>query len=408
LPVSTDVDVVIVGAGPAGLACASALAGSKLQLLERQARHGGRIQTIELARQRVDMGACFAFDASVVPAGSAVETGRMVQERSVLCVRAGDQTTAAATPRGCLVRMGIDGDTLAKIDAVARRAVDATTLVGTRAYSLLDALLHQVHPGELRDYAPQHQRDGLFTWYPDHWELGNATLTDALLERSGADLRLGTEVTRVADLGDHVEVEFRSAGVAGRLSARTAVIATTADVAASLAEWPALPLRRFLAATRYAGYLVVALAGPAWPALAEFRCMVPLGGSPALVVQQRTYQRDRAALLSYYRGDQLAQFGACPDAELAGMCRSHLCALGIDAAALEALSEYAVARWASAGTILSGGYLQARASAATFGSANIFLAGDYACGESGVGYGIADAIRSGLHAARQVQALLAR
>lgn len=408
MPPSTDVDVVVVGAGPAGLACAAALVGSKVCLLEREVRHGGRIRTIDLARQHVDLGACFAFDPAVLPPGLVADTGRMVQERGAVCVRHRGQTTASATPRGCLAKMGLEGHTLVAVDSVARLEADATTLLGTPAYALLDALLHQVHPGELRDYAPAHQRDGLFSWYPDHWERGNGALTDALLARSGADLKLGAEVSRVADRGDHVEVDYRSDGVAGRLRARAAVIATTADVAATLVDWPEPALRRLLAATRYAGFLVVALAGPATPALAAFRCLVPLDGPPAMVVQQRTHGRDRAVLLSYYRGDDLAAFGAVSAEELAATCRSHLATAGVEAAALAALGDCAVQRWPSAGTILSSEFLQARAAASTRGGERIWMAGDYTCDDGGAGYGVADAVRSGLHAARQVQALLGR
>ena len=51
---------------------------------------------------------------------------------------------------------------------------------------------------------------------------------------------------------------------------------------------------------------------------------------------------------------------------------------------------------------------QARAASNTPGGERIWMAGDYTCGDGGAGYGVADAVRAGLHAARKVQALLGR
>lgn len=402
-----DVDVVVVGAGPAGLACAYMLAGKRVLLLEREARHGGRIQTIDLAQQRVDMGACFAFDPVIIPSGLAVDAGRLVEERGVLSLCSGGQTWSSETPRGCLVRMGVDAATLEKVDSVARLSRDAASMRGSHAYELLDALTHQVHPAELADYDRRHQRDGLLTWYPDHWESGNGVLTDTLLAASGADIELSAEVTRVIEGRERVEVEYQCAGASRRIIGRAAVIATTADVAASLVDWREPRLRHFLATTRYAGFLVVALAGPVSSGLREFRSMVPLSGTPALVVQQRNHDRDRAVLLSFFRGDAFAQLASRGDEELVTATRAALGALGVDAAALDALGESAVRRWGRGGTILSSNYLDARTAIVSLGSNAIVLAGDYTTGAEDAGYGVAPAVRSGIRAARRVEALLA-
>ncbi|HET9820492.1 MAG TPA: FAD-dependent oxidoreductase [Burkholderiaceae bacterium] len=405
---SADVDVVIVGAGPAGLACAADLAGLKVLLLEREERHGGRVRTIDLARQRVDMGACFAFDPSIAPARLTVPTGSLVQERADMAVWGAGKAHQGATPLGCLLRMGIDETTRHRIESVARQSSQAASMRGTLAHSLLDALLHQVHPGNLDDYDARHHRDGLFTWYPDHWEHGNGTLTDSLLAGSGAELQLGAMVTAIAKRGDRVDVDYRIGEGTGKVSCRSAVVATTAPVAASIVDWPDPRMRRFLAATRYASYLVVALGGAATRALPRFRSLVPLDGSPALVVQQRSLARDRAVLLCYYRGADCEMLASRSDAELTELSLQRLAALGIAKTALDALTESAVQRWEHAGTILSSEYRGCRSDLAERGTESIFIAGDYACQDPGAGYGLADAMRSGIHAAQRVRAMLAR
>lgn len=403
-----DFDAIVVGAGPAGLACAHALAGHQVLLLDREARHGGRIRTIDLGHQRVDMGACFAFDREAMPPGLVVDAGRRIEERQNMAVHDGQRAHMAATPMGCLVRMRIDATSLAQVDAVARLTVEADSLRGSRAHALLDALLHQVHPGDLLDYAPRHQRDGLFSWYPDHWEHGNGCLADALLKASGAEFLPQAEATEVIDRGDHVEVGFTHAGQAKRLRARAAVLATTADVASRLTDWQDPRARQLFDATHYASYLVVAMAGPAAPTLASFRSLVPLDGSPALVVQQRSIERRQAVLLSYFRGTDSAHLAEKTDTELVELCRSRFAQMGIEASAVAALADCAVQRWSQGGTVLSQDQLRSRAALAERQVGALFIAGDYACGADGAGYGVTDAVRSGIRAAKDLRAFLAQ
>lgn len=402
------VDVIVIGAGVSGLACAAALAGKNVLLLERERRHGGRVRTVDLGGQRVDLGACLAFDPTLLPAGWAVDGGRLVPERAMMALGDAQRLVAAATPRGGLVRLGVDAATLDAIDAVARLSADAAVIQTPLARAWLDALLHQVHPGRLQDYALRHQRDGLLTWHPDHWEGGNGALADALLARSGARLMTDAVVTRVTARERHVDVDLVQAGASLRLASRAVVLATTADVAASLFDWPDPATRAFLAATRYAGYLVVALAGRATPQLADFRSLVRLAGSPALVVQQRSSGRDRAVLLCCHCGRDFDDKVSRPDADLIQDCRARLAAWGLDAAALNALDEAAVQRWPQGGTVLSDAYLSARARLAGADGAAVVLAGDYAVGPDHAGYGLGDALRSGLRAADRVRALLDR
>lgn len=401
-----EVDVVIIGAGPAGLACASELPGLKVLVLERASGYGGRIQTIDLAAQRVDMGACFAVDPGVVPRGLAVHPGRRVPERSVTAVCDSGGIHFGATPLDCLTACAIDSETWRQIDHFARSDSDAGALRGSRAYQLLNAQLHQVHPGELAEYDIGHQRDGLYTWYPDHWEQGNQVLTDSLLKQCEAELRLNAEVRQIFERAEGIEVTFRSDEEPGRVRCRAVVIATTADVASSLLEHPEPQLRQWLSCIRYGSYTVVALAGAASPALAEFRSLIPADGSPAVVMQQRSFERDRAVLLCYYCSSDFTALESKTDTELVNMSKRQLAAMGIPVAALDPLYESAVRRWKNAATILSSDYRQGRDFAGKTGSRAVFLAGDYTCREPAVGYGMADAVASGIETAQQVRMAL--
>jgi phytoene dehydrogenase-like protein len=403
---TSQADVVVVGAGPAGLACANALSGLDVLVLEREPHHGGRIRTIALAGQAVDLGACFAFDSSLAPTQPATICGRLVRERAAIGMCDSGAMHFADTPLNGLKAMNLDDETRRRIEHFSRTAADAGAARGTRAYALLNALLHQIHPGELADYDAGHQRDGLYTWYPDHWESGNRALVDALLERSGAQLRCDARVCEISGLRGGVEVRYRSQGDDQRVACRAAVVATTADMAATLLPRAATRVRDLLDATRYAGYIVVALAGAASPALASFRSLVPAHQSPAVVMQQRSPDRGAATLLCYYCGPDADALAGATDADLVVLTRAKLSALGIEDKALAPLGASAVARWPLAATILSARYRHSRGRARAPTQDAVFLAGDYACADPGVGYGIADAVASGIDAARELRAYL--
>jgi protoporphyrinogen oxidase len=403
---TAQVDVVIVGAGPAGLACAHALPDLNVLVLEREPRHGGRIRTIDLAGQAVDLGACFAFEAGLAPPRTAIVAGRLIRERAAMGICDNGVIHFADTPLDGLKGLNLDDETQRRIDQFSRPGIDVGVARGTRAYAMLNALLHQIHPGELANYDAGHQRDGLYTWYPDHWENGNRTLVDVLLEQSRAQLRCDARVCEIGGQRGRVEVAYRNAGNTLRIACRAAVIATTADVAATLLPLAEAKVKDLLDATRYAGYIVVALAGRASPALAPFRSLVPAGQSLAVIMQQRSPDRDLATLLCYYCGTDVDALASATDAELIAITRRKLAALGIAGQALEPLSETAVARWPHAATILSTRYQLSRGHTPGPAQDAVFLAGDYACAVPGVGYGIADAVASGIDAAREVRALL--
>jgi hypothetical protein len=82
--------------------------------------------------------------------------------------------------------------------------------------------------------------------------------------------------------------------------------------------------------------------------------------------------------------------------------------MGIVASALDALADRAVQRWPRGGTILSQDQLRSRAALTERRSGSIFIAGDYACGADGAGYGVTDAVRSGVRAAMDLRAFLAQ
>jgi monoamine oxidase len=365
------------------------------------------VLTLDLAGQRVDVGACFAFDPSSIPQGLAVDAGRFVPERNELGICRSGTIHFGATPLDCVQGMRLDRETWREIHGFACSNADAV-LRGTDTYALMSSLMHQIHPGRLVEYDSSHQRDGLYTWYPDHWEHGNQALVEALLSRGPTRLLLNAEVQEVTESADAVELSYSTAGEVQRVECSAAVIAVTADAARSLLPSADLRCRRLLNATRYAGYIVVALAGVKAAHVREFRCLVPVDRSLAAVIQQRTADRASAVLLCYYCGPGLQELAASGDEELIALTRRELFALGIDKDALSFGVAPAVKRWPVAATILSPEYLACGSDSWERMSDRIYLAGDYVSIGRGTGYGLADAIASGTAAARRVREVINR
>ena len=150
---------------------------------------------------------------------------------------------------------------------------------------------------------------------------------DALLRQGDARLLLNAEVGEVREDADEVELRYRVAGAEERRRCSAAVIAVTADVVGSLLPANDLRCRRLLDATRYASYIVVAVAGIETAHMKEFRCIVAANGS-LVVVQQRTADRRFAVLLCYHCGPRLHELAASTGEALVALTWRELSAFG--------------------------------------------------------------------------------
>src|SRR5699024_1539638 len=88
---------------------------------------------------------------------------------------------------------------------------------------------------------------------------GPSTLTGTLAAALGDRVQTGAAVQEVVTAGDHVEVRFRRDGVDRTVTARTAVLATTADVTHRIAVDLPGDVRDALARVRYGPQVSTAL-----------------------------------------------------------------------------------------------------------------------------------------------------
>jgi len=394
-----DHDVVIIGAGPAGLAAAASLRDCRVLVLEREPAPGGRVATMELAGLCVDLGACFAFRPTLLPEAAWNDRPDLVEERAPIEALVGARLARAELGIGCVEELAPDElSTARRLQAASDASID-------RAGPLLRSLFALIHPGDMTRYAPVRQRDALAPWYPDHWESGNGLLIERLAAYSGAEVRCGAIAREVLQGEDRVEVRWDRGGVEERCSAEAVIVATPADAALALLGGALAPDQRaFLSRVSYGRYTVAAFVFADAEAIPDFRFRVTPDGPLSFVMQQRSADRRKSALLCYFNEDASGRLDGLSDEGVVTKARHALIEAGVIDAAGLARAEVALRRWRIAGTILTSEFLDAARRVSPRVGARVVLAGDYISGTEGWGYGLDDAVASGERAAAAVRA----
>lgn len=236
-----DTDIVIIGAGAAGVGAASRLAGQGLSvaILEALPRIGGRAWTQEVAGLPLDMGCEWLHSADRNPwTGIAEELGFEVRRRPSnwdsqyrdLGFSPPDRAAASAAFERWTARCH------AAPPPASDRASDLLDPADARWTPYVQALSGYISGDELErisvaDYAAY---DAAAT--DNNWRVpkGYGTLVAARLP-AGADLRLGVAVTALRLEGRGVAVETAK----GTLWARAAIVTVASDVLAGEAiRWP--------------------------------------------------------------------------------------------------------------------------------------------------------------------------
>lgn len=277
-------DVVVIGAGLAGLSAAWQLRGRDVVVLEAENRVGGRLYSLPRPPYWLNLGAG-VFSASPSPVRALIdELGLQTVEipGSTTAVGYAEKVVASGpletyplrlpiAPRGrvSLMRAGAKirvavarYHRLARArpgeeptEAVARVAAfegdrsfseflgplhpDAESLLRATAANRIGAELETISAnGALGSFA--YQWSGKQSLLNHNLRGGSALLPEAMARELGAAVVTGAEVTAVSAQPDHVAVTYRVGANPMTVRARAAVIATPADVTRQLvAELPA-------------------------------------------------------------------------------------------------------------------------------------------------------------------------
>lgn len=294
-------DVIVVGAGLAGLSAAQELSGRKVLVLEADERIGGRVQTVHQGPYWLNLGAHILSDAGTPARQLAADqglqlltpTGRILgvgmRGRVVQANRPEElplRLQLSAGSRLALIRAGIR---LRRAHARVRRAdaggrlysadptaldhlsVDAN-LDGMSFRDFLGCLPADVESifrvaanragGELDDMSAHFAIGGLFSTFshPRPSVVGGTEhLVEGLAASIHGTIRVGARVTSVREEAERIHVEYVANGQSESVEAAACVITAPAPIANNIAfglpDWK----RQALASVHYSPYVVAGI-----------------------------------------------------------------------------------------------------------------------------------------------------
>ena len=391
-------DVIIVGAGLAGLSAAHALRDKAVLVLEREEQPGGRVLSRAAHGVHYDLGAVFAFDPAGSPLPLEMPPALRESERIGLCLDG--VTHWAGSVSACVGQLGLDASEREALAEFADGRRDAASLPARLAQAL-GAFFRVIHPGTLTEALPERQRDALIRFSTAHHAAGNGTLVDALAEPLGTRLRLGAEVLGIEEKYGSVEVRVRAGERVEVLAARAVICATPGPAAARLVTSMTNDrCRVFLENLRWGGGTVVAV-GLRDADLPDFSYLVTPGRRFDTVLLHRGRNGEPDVLYAYYVGNP-------PPSPTLSETLAELRALKLGAFRPDQVVFSEIRRWEAIGPLISPASYGRFDECETRACERVFLAGDYTFVEPGqvLPYGMQQALASGAATAARVERYL--
>ncbi|ONF73802.1 flavin monoamine oxidase family protein [Amycolatopsis keratiniphila] len=293
--IELETEVVVIGAGMAGLMAATALSDRDVVVLEATDRAGGRVESVRQGDYWINLGT--QFTEGTGPLIEALERhqvamGTLAGKKVALALHGKQVDTS--NPFGLMFRSRMTFLDRLGLAAVGARILAAAPFLqmnpGNRLAKRVRAKLDALSASYvLRGIGSEVARDMVRSW-SGQWmgcepeetaatqfvfsmgilltdpakvpnfslpEGGNQTLTDVLATDLGDRLRLNSPVTSVEWTEDGVVVDYADENGPARIRARRAIVAVPSDVAVKL--MPGLPpeYRSAFDDIRYGRYVVV-------------------------------------------------------------------------------------------------------------------------------------------------------
>lgn len=394
-------DVVVVGAGLSGLMAADVLHDLDVLLLETEQRPGGRVLTREQRHVVYDMGAVFACDfrgLSFTPRDS-----RIIDESRRVGMYWKGELRVAEDPRALLDELEFtSSERVAVRDFLDKPESNAAELPGA-AYQALNALFQLIHPGDIGDYIPARQRDGLVHYDARRYSQGNAVVVDGFHERLGERLRLGADVISVEESDTFVRVCYRHEGREREAFARAVIVATPAPVARRILAKPGADAARFLDSVRYGAGSVVVLGLSEPPAVDAAYVVTPDLPCGTILIQRG--EAVATTLIVYYVGEPAVRLNEQAPELIARETLAFARRAGVTPCGDEGLVFFDVRHWPMVGPVISEAAYGAHGGNPPRPSAHVFLAGDYThvAAADPFPYGMSAALQAGRRAAYEAR-----
>lgn len=399
-------DTVIIGAGLAGLSAAYELNGYETIILESTDRVGGRVFTKSSHGVSYELGAIFAFNKNIIPFD--IKTGQYIKEEGPIGIGMQRKIHYGETVFDCIE--GMCGEEKIRQLLIEFLKDDRADLSGFTddLHDLLNAFFRLIHSGLIDDYIPQRRKDALERFDAGHYANGNGSLVNEFLRFIRSSIRLHVQVVSVEQMEGGVMVTFEEGDILRELSARTAIVTTSAPVTARILKNTNERCRLFLNSLRYGNGASVVL-GLHNVSLEDFTYLVLTDSTINTVIKQKTLD-DRVIVLTVYSiGDNAIPTRDGTRDEALVRTVETLSGIGIGPLSLSNIVFFDSKYWDYVGPFITEESYGSWNEESVRPSERIFLSGDYTFfrPREAMPYGMSAAILSGKEAARKVITFLA-
>jgi len=400
-------EVVIVGAGLAGLYAAYALKDRDIIVLEREYNAGGRVLTREKMGVNYEIGAIFAFEPTCLPTGITLPS--LIEESGLIGVCSEGRTWFGKSVVDCLEEYDSRNNEIEEIIAFVNGGACDVSNLSPQSYKLLNSFFQLVHPGEIDEYIPQRRFDAFQVFEMGHYETGNVALVTSLIESVSSRLRCGVQVLNIRDQGHNVVVTVKERDQIKQLSAKAVICSIPPHDASSVITHAGNSCRLFLDGIRYGSGSLSVLALPE-KLIPEFSYIATPYLATSTVVRQKTTVDGLVLLYFYYMGAKSLPVRKFQAKEMIKMALKTLNALGFGTFREEQIKFIDHYHWDMMSPIISEESYCAWSEEKIRPSQRVFLAGDYTHVDNQhlMPYGMSAAINSGKNAAQQVKELLSK
>ena len=394
-------DVVIVGAGLAGLSVAYRLKDFQTLILEQEKYIGGRILTRSYEHMYYDLGAVLGYNQDCLPVDSICP--EPVEESNPIALFFDGKIHTGDSVLECI--RGVFPDNSKELSAILDFKNGQTNLESLRQDSrdILNAFFRVIHAGEIETYLPERQQDAFIRYRPMHYKTGNGSLIKAYSDRIHARIHTDTEVLSIQRNHELLQTACRKNGEIIEVRSHSVVIATPAAITARLLEKADAQHLHFFQSIRYARFTVVVIGMGEYRGEHDFSYMVT-SGMPMNTIYKMTFPDDDRMIFFFYYCDSAAKkHKDLTDEQLVQLSLDSTQNSGLNLLNQEILFTD-VYRWEHGGTIISPDVYSSWREDYLQPAPGIFVAGDYLHKE--FPYGMDAAVTAGIETAREVRTFL--
>ena len=405
MPAITDYDVIIMGAGLAGLTAGFLLKDHNILILEKEERPGGRVLTRSQHGAPYDLGAVFAYPAQLIP--FPLESSILNEPRAPIGIFWDHKVHFGRFVSECLKRLGTSAEDMDLLRAFHRDPERDVTKLADHLQAILNGFFQVIHPGEIQEYLPERQLDAFIAHDARHPKAGNDELIQAYKARLKNRILCNARVLSVKEQDNKVAIRFFSQNVEKTLHSRTVLLTPPAPVVLGILDSMSKSTRAYLESLQYREGTVVALCIKGGNPV-DFSYIVTPSLPMNTVLQQKTADPRIRILLVYYAGKKSISMSGHPHATIILKTLAALEPLKI----VDHLSDHLlfsdVHHWPFVGPVISPACRKTWKDEVARPSQRVFLGGEHVCWDSHnpLPYGMAPAIISGKESALKIERFL--